>query len=53
MSHLSREIVTLMPIYSLQIFPNFTLAILTTIEQIFPLFQRALVGNRTPEVDQA
>ena len=34
----------------MQIFPNFALAILTTIEQIFPLIRRFLVGNRTPEV---
>ena len=30
---------------------NISLAILTTIEQIFPLFYRGLVENGTPEVD--
>jgi len=53
MSDLSREIAALMPIYSRPIFYNFAFAILTTIEQIFPLFQRALVENGTPEVEQA
>ena len=33
-------------------FPKFALAILATIEQIFPLFQRDLVVKSTPEVDQ-
>jgi len=32
MSHSSREIATLLPIYSMPIFPNFALAILTQIE---------------------
>ena len=51
MSHLSREIVTLVPMYPMQIFPNIALAILTTIDQIFPLFQRYMMENSTPEVD--
>ena len=35
----------------MQIFPNFALAILTTIEPIFPLFQRSLMASGTPKVD--
>ena len=41
MSHLSRQIVTLMPLYSMQIFPNFGLAVMTTIEQICPIYYPA------------
>jgi len=52
MSHSSRDIVALMPVYSMQIFSNFALAILTSSEQIFPLFQGSLMENGTPEVDQ-
>jgi len=40
MSHLSREIVTLRPRYSMQIFPKFVLAILTRVEQIFPTIRQ-------------
>jgi len=50
--YLSQEIVTRLPIYSMQIYPIFAIAMLTTIEQIFPLFQRDLVEKSTPEVDQ-
>ena len=39
-------------IYSMINFPNFALAILTTIEQIFLLFQYILMENCKPEVDQ-
>ena len=53
MSHFLREIVSRTPIYPIQFFPNFALAVLTTIEQIFPLFQRDQVENGTPEVDQS
>ena len=37
-----------MPIFNAN-FPNFALAILMTIEQIFPLFQHDLVDINTPE----
>jgi len=37
---------------SMQIVPNFALAVLTQIEQIFPLFQRIPTKNCTPEVDK-
>ena len=40
-----------MPVYSIQIFHNFALAMLTTIEQKFPIFQHAPVEKRTPEVE--
>ena len=50
--YLSQEIVTRLRIYSMQIYPNFAIAILTKIEQIFPLFERDLVDKGTPEVDQ-
>jgi len=52
MTHLSGEIATLMPVYSMQVFPNIAQAILMTIEHIFPSFLRSLVENSTPDASQ-
>ena len=51
-SNLSLEIDTLGPIHSMQFFPDFALAVLTTVEMKFPFFQQAFVEKSTQEFEQ-